>query len=140
MQVHVSLPPVHPGRRAEQRARLKFSDELPDELYSKLNSQQIARLSQVGVRRSVPAGESFSIRGRSGATSTWSCILLAVIVRHGNRCCGVGRQTRLVSAANGDGVDSSAACSHALGSQVDVMSVQDHPIGRRGAATPPSPL
>jgi thioredoxin reductase (NADPH) len=35
----------------------KFSDELPDELYPKLNNEQIARLSQVGMRRSVPAGE-----------------------------------------------------------------------------------
>src|SRR5579863_10233487 len=37
--------------------KLKFNDELPDELYPKLNSEQIARLSRVGVRRSVPAGE-----------------------------------------------------------------------------------
>jgi thioredoxin reductase (NADPH) len=35
----------------------KFSDELPDELYPKLNGEQIARLAQVGTRRSVPAGE-----------------------------------------------------------------------------------
>jgi hypothetical protein len=36
----------------------KFADELPDELYPKLNNQQIARLSLVGMRRSVPAGET----------------------------------------------------------------------------------
>jgi thioredoxin reductase (NADPH) len=35
----------------------KFSDELPDELYPKLNNKQIAQLSQVGTRRNVPAGE-----------------------------------------------------------------------------------
>jgi thioredoxin reductase (NADPH) len=35
----------------------KFPDELPDELYPKLNGEQIARLAQVGTRRSVPAGE-----------------------------------------------------------------------------------
>jgi hypothetical protein len=35
----------------------KLSDELPDELYPKLNNEQIARSSQVGTRRSVPAGE-----------------------------------------------------------------------------------
>src|SRR5579863_7204248 len=35
----------------------KFSNELPDELYPKLNNDQIARLSRVGIRRTVPAGE-----------------------------------------------------------------------------------
>lgn len=35
----------------------KFPSELPDELYPKLNNEQIARLSAVGVRRRVPAGE-----------------------------------------------------------------------------------
>src|ERR1051326_1788514 len=35
----------------------KFSDELPDELYPKLNNDQIARLARVGMRRSIPAGE-----------------------------------------------------------------------------------
>jgi thioredoxin reductase (NADPH) len=35
----------------------KFSNELPDELYPKLNNEQIARLARVGMRRSVPAGE-----------------------------------------------------------------------------------
>src|SRR5579872_1694573 len=35
----------------------QFSDELPDELYPKLKNEQIARLLQVGTRRSVPAGQ-----------------------------------------------------------------------------------
>src|SRR5579863_2658878 len=35
----------------------KYSNELPDELYPKLNNEQIARLSRVGIRRSIPAGE-----------------------------------------------------------------------------------
>ena len=35
----------------------KFPNELPDELYPKLNNEQIARLSRVGMRRTVPAGE-----------------------------------------------------------------------------------
>jgi thioredoxin reductase (NADPH) len=44
----------------------KFSDELPDELYPKLNDEQIARLSQVGMRRSVPAGEILFDQGTIG--------------------------------------------------------------------------
>ena len=44
----------------------KFSDELPDELYPKLNNEQIARLSQVGMRRSVPAGEILFDQGTIG--------------------------------------------------------------------------
>jgi thioredoxin reductase (NADPH) len=44
----------------------KFSNELPDELYPKLNKQQIARLSQVGMRRSVPAGEILFDQGTIG--------------------------------------------------------------------------
>ena len=44
----------------------KFSDGLPDELYPKLNTEQIARLSQVGVRRSVPAGEILFDQGTIG--------------------------------------------------------------------------
>ena len=44
----------------------KFSDELPDELYPKLNNEQIARLSQVGRRRSVPAGEILFDQGTIG--------------------------------------------------------------------------
>ena len=35
----------------------QFPNELPDELYPKLNNEQIARLSRVGIRRTVPAGE-----------------------------------------------------------------------------------
>src|SRR5580700_9223951 len=45
---------------------MKFSDELPDELYPKLNSGQIARLSQVGTRRSIPAGEILFDQGTIG--------------------------------------------------------------------------
>ncbi|HLG96818.1 MAG TPA: FAD-dependent oxidoreductase [Bryobacteraceae bacterium] len=41
----------------------KLSNELPDELYPKLNNEQIARLAQVGTRRSVPAGESLFDQG-----------------------------------------------------------------------------
>ena len=44
----------------------KFSDELPDELYPKLNNEQIARLSRVGTRRSVPAGETLFDQGTIG--------------------------------------------------------------------------
>jgi thioredoxin reductase (NADPH) len=44
----------------------KFSDELPDELYPKLNKEQIARLSQVGTRRNVPAGEILFDQGTIG--------------------------------------------------------------------------
>jgi thioredoxin reductase (NADPH) len=44
----------------------KFSDELPDELYPKLNNEQIARLSKVGTRRSVPAGEILFDQGTIG--------------------------------------------------------------------------
>jgi hypothetical protein len=44
----------------------KLSDELPDELSPKLNNEQIARLSQVGMRRSVPAGEILFDQGTIG--------------------------------------------------------------------------
>ncbi len=44
----------------------KFSDELPDELYPKLNNEQIARLSQLGMRRRVPAGEILFDQGTIG--------------------------------------------------------------------------
>jgi len=44
----------------------KFPDELPDELYPKLNQQQIARLLQVGSRRSLPAGEVLFDQGTIG--------------------------------------------------------------------------
>ena len=44
----------------------KFSDELPDELYPKLTSEQIARLSRVGTRRSLPAGEILFDQGTIG--------------------------------------------------------------------------
>ena len=43
----------------------KFSNELPDELYPKLNSEQIAQLSQVGMRRPDTAGNGGTeARGR----------------------------------------------------------------------------
>jgi thioredoxin reductase (NADPH) len=44
----------------------KFFDELPEELYPKLNHEQIARLSQVGKRRSIPAGEVLFDQGTIG--------------------------------------------------------------------------
>jgi thioredoxin reductase (NADPH) len=44
----------------------KFAAELPDELYPKLNSEQIARLSLVGTRRSIPAGEILFDQGTIG--------------------------------------------------------------------------
>ena len=44
----------------------KFADELPDELYPKLNSEQIARLSLVRRRRRVPAGEILFDQGTIG--------------------------------------------------------------------------
>jgi thioredoxin reductase (NADPH) len=44
----------------------KFSDELPDEPYPKLSNEQITRLSQVGMRRSVPAGEILFDQGTVG--------------------------------------------------------------------------
>jgi thioredoxin reductase (NADPH) len=44
----------------------KFADELPDELYPKLNNEQIARLSHVGMRRSLPAGEILFDQGTIG--------------------------------------------------------------------------
>ncbi len=44
----------------------KFSDELPDELYPKLNSERVARLSQVGMRRRLPAGEILFDQGTIG--------------------------------------------------------------------------
>jgi thioredoxin reductase (NADPH) len=43
-----------------------FSNELPDELYPKLSNEQIARLAQVGMRRSVPAGEMLFDQGTIG--------------------------------------------------------------------------
>jgi thioredoxin reductase (NADPH) len=43
-----------------------FADELPDDLYPKLNNEQIARLSQVGMRRSIPAGEILFDQGTIG--------------------------------------------------------------------------
>src|SRR5215472_16227796 len=43
-----------------------LSNELPDELYPKLDKDQIARLSQVGVRRSLPAGEILFEQGTVG--------------------------------------------------------------------------
>jgi thioredoxin reductase (NADPH) len=45
------------GNEAIWMDKSKFSNGLPDELYPKLNNEQIARLERVGVRRSVPAGE-----------------------------------------------------------------------------------
>lgn len=44
----------------------KLSDELPDELYPKLNNEQIARLAQLGRRRSIPAGEVLFDQGTIG--------------------------------------------------------------------------
>jgi thioredoxin reductase (NADPH) len=44
----------------------KVPDELPDELYPKLNNEQIARLSEVGTRRSLPAGEILFDQGTIG--------------------------------------------------------------------------
>jgi thioredoxin reductase (NADPH) len=42
------------------------SNELPDELYPKLNNEQIARLSKVGMRRTIPAGETLFDQGTIG--------------------------------------------------------------------------
>jgi thioredoxin reductase (NADPH) len=44
----------------------KFSDKLPDGLYPKLNNEQIAQLSQLGMRRSIPAGEILFDQGTIG--------------------------------------------------------------------------
>ena len=44
----------------------KFTDELPDELYPRLNNEQIARLLKVGTRRSFAAGETLFDQGTIG--------------------------------------------------------------------------
>jgi thioredoxin reductase (NADPH) len=45
---------------------LKAITQLPDDLYPKLSDKQIARLSQFGVRRSLPAGEILFDQGSVG--------------------------------------------------------------------------
>src|SRR5579863_8021866 len=44
----------------------KLPNQLPDDLYPKLSDEQIARLSQVGIRRTVPEGEILFDQGSIG--------------------------------------------------------------------------